>query len=286
MKPIRKTIRPKNYDSWKSSHKADIATWIANTSLSGTDIWKKISHLAYNDLKLTLLRQQGYVCCYCGSPVDEKQLEIEHLAPKSRYRNQIFDYENLYGSCFGGYGEEFYFVKQDGESVEDVARKYAVKIDTIEKYSSGKDVYLPLQADEILQKGYKLRISPIKNDKHCGNKKGGKEITFNLGDKNLSKFFDYQSDGEVKITSLSPSGTDDSINDILNLNESMLVNRRKTIIQGFSEWFSALSSMGLSKTDFLLMIETRKSDYEKKDKDKFKPYYFVYLNQIEKNFNI
>ncbi len=66
-----------------------------------------------DDLRLALLKEQGYLCCYCmrriQTPTEDK-MKIEHFKPFSVYNgthdkpNLILDYTNLLASCKGGEG--------------------------------------------------------------------------------------------------------------------------------------------------------------------------------------
>ena len=48
------------------------------------------------------MKEQGYICCYCGCKITEDNMIIEHLLPRSRYPNIELDYNNLLASCDGG----------------------------------------------------------------------------------------------------------------------------------------------------------------------------------------
>lgn len=64
---------------------------------------KQLSH--YGDFKLTLLEEQGYICCYCGCRIDSIDGNFavaEHLLPISGVgRNKLASYDNLLISCNG-----------------------------------------------------------------------------------------------------------------------------------------------------------------------------------------
>ena len=59
-----------------------------------------------------LLKEQGYICCYCGRriSISKRNSHIEHLKPKSKsrspsYAHLVLTYSNLLASC-NGYTEE------------------------------------------------------------------------------------------------------------------------------------------------------------------------------------
>ena len=54
-----------------------------------------------NDLREQLLKEQGYICCYCMSRIDYPYTKIEHFKPRSIYREKQLDYSNLFIACCG-----------------------------------------------------------------------------------------------------------------------------------------------------------------------------------------
>jgi uncharacterized protein (TIGR02646 family) len=46
-----------------------------------------------------LLKEQGYICCYCQMNITKENSHIEHLKPRSIYPNLALDYKNLLASC-------------------------------------------------------------------------------------------------------------------------------------------------------------------------------------------
>jgi uncharacterized protein (TIGR02646 family) len=47
-----------------------------------------------------LLKEQGYICCYCCSEIDESKISIEHFNPKSICpKTDVLDFLNLLASC-------------------------------------------------------------------------------------------------------------------------------------------------------------------------------------------
>ncbi len=57
------------------------------------------------ELYKDLIAEQKGLCIYCEQSLSEdydtKKVHIEHIRPKSRYENLIFDYNNLAASCNG-----------------------------------------------------------------------------------------------------------------------------------------------------------------------------------------
>lgn len=89
MKFINKNSSPIAYDKYCKRKDA------AYSDLQNNNVIKKV-------LKKSLLKEQGYICCYCGCKITEDNMIIEHLLPRSRYPNIELDYNNLLASCDGG----------------------------------------------------------------------------------------------------------------------------------------------------------------------------------------
>ena len=45
-----------------------------------------------DNLRKSLLEEQGYICCYCMSRIDCKNSKIEHFKPQSLHRDKQIDY--------------------------------------------------------------------------------------------------------------------------------------------------------------------------------------------------
>lgn len=66
----------------------------------------------YRDLDTTvkeqlvqsLLREQGYTCCYCMGRIDESNMRVEHWRPRSLFPNEQLEYRNLLAACGGNEG--------------------------------------------------------------------------------------------------------------------------------------------------------------------------------------
>jgi len=88
MKKITKQNPPDSFLSWRDEGDPD---------------W----HPSYNDLggqpKIdlhdALLREQGYICCYCGMGIERGDSHVEHLVPQHVNQSLSLDYNNLLASC-------------------------------------------------------------------------------------------------------------------------------------------------------------------------------------------
>jgi uncharacterized protein (TIGR02646 family) len=55
-------------------------------------------------LRESLLKEQGYICCYCMSRIKLDEMKIEHWQPQTKYTSRQLDYRNLLGACIGNQG--------------------------------------------------------------------------------------------------------------------------------------------------------------------------------------
>jgi uncharacterized protein (TIGR02646 family) len=58
-------------------------------------------------LKTSLLKEQGYICCYCMQRISIHNMEIEHNKAQNKncYPDLQLDYKNLIASCSGNRGQ-------------------------------------------------------------------------------------------------------------------------------------------------------------------------------------
>ena len=56
-----------------------------------------------NDIRLHLLKEQGYLCAYCMRRIHQDSMKIEHFMPQSTISGkEALEYNNLLGVCWGG----------------------------------------------------------------------------------------------------------------------------------------------------------------------------------------
>lgn len=92
MKYIDKGESPDFFEEWK---KAGNETW--------DDIEEKDHYYIKAELRRHLLKEQGYICCYCGQGIDEGgKSVIEHIKCRDNNKELHLDYKNLLASCLGG----------------------------------------------------------------------------------------------------------------------------------------------------------------------------------------
>lgn len=88
MKRVVKGESPYGFEQWKSKASAEWAP--GYSSLQNPE--KKELHAA-------LLKEQGYVCCYCGRDISLVDSHIEHFRPQELREDIALDYANLFASC-------------------------------------------------------------------------------------------------------------------------------------------------------------------------------------------
>ena len=90
MRYIQKGNEPPSFAEWKQQSNDDWQpTW---------DNFQKPEKIHVLD---SLLKEQGFICCYCGQRIDRKYSHIEHFKPRHSYLSLSLDYSNLLSSCPG-----------------------------------------------------------------------------------------------------------------------------------------------------------------------------------------
>jgi len=90
MKYIQKGKEPQNFSDWKATQK----------SLGVNYDYKSLYNPEKGSVHISLLSEQGYICCYCCNKVEQSKSHIEHLAPQSKTNSELsVDYTNMLASC-------------------------------------------------------------------------------------------------------------------------------------------------------------------------------------------
>ncbi len=88
MKHICKQDEPEAFADWKALANEDWQP--AYADLAGDP---------KNALKVALMVEQGYICCYCEQRLNHRDSHIEHFRPQSDPAVDPFDFGNLLCSC-------------------------------------------------------------------------------------------------------------------------------------------------------------------------------------------
>ncbi|AFZ07054.1 hypothetical protein Osc7112_2640 [Oscillatoria nigro-viridis PCC 7112] len=90
MKYIQKGKEPQNFSDWKATQ----------MSLGVNYDYKSLSNPEKKAVHISLLSEQGYICCYCCKRVEQSNSHIEHLHPQSKTDLELsVDYTNMLASC-------------------------------------------------------------------------------------------------------------------------------------------------------------------------------------------
>lgn len=92
MKYIKKGESPQSLEEYKKTEGASYK------DLNKNHTWIK------REIKNSLITEQGGICCYCGTRIEQTDSVIEHFKPKARdlFPELQLEYSNLLASCFGG----------------------------------------------------------------------------------------------------------------------------------------------------------------------------------------
>jgi hypothetical protein len=85
----------------KGGEPSFLIRWKVQTAQNGKPINYKIfrqDKLLKNPLHLSLIQEQGAICCYCEDEIHISDSHIEHFEPQST-GNKTPDYDNLLCSC-------------------------------------------------------------------------------------------------------------------------------------------------------------------------------------------
>lgn len=87
---INKGIEPKSLTEYRIKK--------ANPNYSYDDYMDK------DDIRLSLLDEQGHICAYCMQRITQNNMKIEHWHSQSEYPDEQLDYKNMLACCKGGEG--------------------------------------------------------------------------------------------------------------------------------------------------------------------------------------
>lgn len=113
MKYIQKGESPKDFEIWKEKKKNRRIDLSKINDLTHEKLDKRWDNLKskidiFKLLRESLLKEQGYLCCYCQQKIllELKTVAVEHLIARSKDGTLLFEYTNLLASCLGGRKDE------------------------------------------------------------------------------------------------------------------------------------------------------------------------------------
>lgn len=91
MKYIQKGKEPQKFSDWKATQNSLGVNYAA---------YKYFLNPEKAAVHISLLSEQGYICCYCCKKVDQSNSHIEHLDPQSKTDAELsVEYTNMLASC-------------------------------------------------------------------------------------------------------------------------------------------------------------------------------------------
>ncbi|GJD21553.1 hypothetical protein RIVM261_065090 [Rivularia sp. IAM M-261] len=88
MKYIKKNIEPESFTVWKKLASDD---W--------QPCWDNFGKPEKIQVHNSLLREQGFICCYCERRISRDTSHIEHFKPRKHYPDLALEYTNFLASC-------------------------------------------------------------------------------------------------------------------------------------------------------------------------------------------
>jgi uncharacterized protein (TIGR02646 family) len=76
-----------------------IRLWKAQANEHWQPSYPTLQNPQKRELHLSLLREQGYLCCYCGRRISQEDSHIEHFKPQELFEDLDLSYDNLHASC-------------------------------------------------------------------------------------------------------------------------------------------------------------------------------------------
>lgn len=277
-------VEPVEFAQWKLDDAVVIQREIDDTTLSAEKLW---SHGEYKkEVKEQLVKEQFGICCYCGSRIfADHNTAIEHFQPKSKFRELVFDYNNLGASCMGGSKNIVYFLKA-GETVEDLTNKFGISYEHLEDVFVNTDLErekLIHQYDiENLRVGDRIIIfkSLPNEEQHCDTRKGANEIEILPTNTNCEKYFTYEKrTGKIKTPSLFIENTVNTLG--LNDNKYLTRERLRKIEQATQFSIRLVNVFKNDPTTLRQKLQQKKKNLiTPNDEGLLDPYCMVYLSVL------
>ena len=88
MKRIAKGPEPAAFSSWKAAD-----------HMAHRPRWRRVPGPERRAVHASLMREQGFLCCYCEARVTAKNSHVEHFRPRETFKGLQLDYDNLLCSC-------------------------------------------------------------------------------------------------------------------------------------------------------------------------------------------
>ncbi len=169
MKYIDKQQEPQSFLTWKGRNNADLRSRnTQNLSSEAKRLWKKLNGTPEKEaIKISLLKEQGYICCYCQKRIaNDDSSQIEHLKSRENYPINTLDYDNFLATCDGGQIDNTNRDKSSSPSFPEYCGKNKGSNElNITPLQVNCDSYFQYQLDFVINPtATTISISPIGND--------------------------------------------------------------------------------------------------------------------------
>lgn len=260
MRYIDKTGKePEAFRQWKEENKDILEKLYGDTSITTKRLWRLIDRQngVFNKkaLRTSLLKEQGYICCYCGRRILDhpSQSVIDHLLPKSRFKEKTYDYDNLLASCVGG-SRNLIHILQEGETLDSIARDYGVSLEDLEKINVSQnqvDVLRKIYELDQLKAGDQIIIILKSNGarQHCDSKKRNHILPVHPLLPDCEEKFRFQIlDGSVEEVDEEAKYSIEKLG--LNANPFLVQQRKRVIDEAYRKLEALLKVLGTDKFAF------------------------------------
>ena len=97
---VKPSILISNQHLWTSQLKAAISKYGSYAKIPKDEKSKLLVHYRHYDIKATLFESSLQKCAFCESkPAESGNIEVEHFAPKSKYPDLAFEWNNFLPAC-------------------------------------------------------------------------------------------------------------------------------------------------------------------------------------------
>ncbi len=149
-----------------------------------------IVNFSKETLRVILVSEQGFLCCYCGSRIKpDNHTRLDHVTAKSEDITGAFRYTNLVAACSGGV--YVFHLLRPGETLQSVIEKYDISLDLLFRLNPDLPRADSFQTDKELK--IKVRVVYA----HCDVKKEDDLIQVKPTDADCESRFSYSPDGKV-----------------------------------------------------------------------------------------
>lgn len=165
-----------------------------------------------DELRTSLLTEQGHICCYCMQRISAEKMKIEHWRSQDEYPQFQLDYNNLLGACQGNQGSPSHLqhcdTKKGNTEISINPLDHQRHCEDLIKYRSNGQIYSDdLTIDNQLNEILNLNMQTLTNNRkevlelvleHLKNEYPKGDWTLAILNKKIQLWNDRQKDGKYK----------------------------------------------------------------------------------------